>query len=220
MNKAAWAVIGVNLMLFIGVTSTPAFQMLHHHWIFPVLATLLAVEWAATVAVGRLMTLPAFLDVRASRSAALSIFAFLILMGIVRHYSILTCFGVCSLKLGSAVAVAAAVFATQSLLKGEGFWNAARSRAVALACVLWSVYLLFFGRGVAPERLEPVYLGLSAVLIIAGRRTPQIWIVAFGTLFALAMRRIGGEHAIIAANLLTVVAGLWLVGRLSRPHEA
>src|SRR3989304_4240539 len=93
MGMTVWAVVAANIALFIGVTSWSAFQDLHHHWIFPTLAGLLTVEWLATVVLGKRG------GACAVRATVLSIFTFLILMGIVRHYSILTCFGVCSLKL-------------------------------------------------------------------------------------------------------------------------
>lgn len=203
MNRTVWAVLAANLALFIGVTSLPAFQSLHHHWIFPVLAVLLTVEWG--IAAG--------LKNPSAGTTVLSLLAFLILMGVVRHHSILTCIGNCSLKLGSGAGVAAAVFLIHSQRPDRGFWRKERAQAAALASLLWSLYLFLFGQGVPPERLELGVAGMAIILIAVGRRAPQVWLVGAGALWAAAARRVGGEHLIIAADLAMAAAVLWLAGR-------
>src|SRR4051812_14322525 len=105
--RAAAAVILINLILFVLVTSLPSFQAAHHHWIFPVLSILLAGQWIFT------WTLDAafpYLSPRTLRGGILFGLIFFISMGIIRHATILACFDQCGFKLAAAAAIASLIF--------------------------------------------------------------------------------------------------------------
>ncbi|MFA6317563.1 MAG: hypothetical protein WC943_09100, partial [Elusimicrobiota bacterium] len=144
MRKTVAAVIIANLALFILVTSSEAFQDLHHHWIFPVLAAVFIGQWAAFGGLSRRRKPWGWLEPAQARATALSLLAFLLVMGIVRHWSILHCVGRCSLKLGGACVLAAGVFLAQARLE-DPFWSGLRSRTMALACLFWAGWLYAFG---------------------------------------------------------------------------
>lgn len=104
--RAVFAAVAANLLLFIAVVSLPAFREAHHHWIFPVLAVLLSLEWCAA------WLLPAKgpVDPAVVRASIVSTLLFLLVMGVVRHATILACFDRCSFKLAAAALIAAPVF--------------------------------------------------------------------------------------------------------------
>lgn len=120
-GREAALVVAGNLALFIAVASAPWFQAAHHHWIFPLLAAPLAAQWAL------LARRPG------ARGAVLGILAFLLIMGLARHESILACFGRCGFKLAATFLIAAAVFAGEAARAGSR-----RARWGAGACLLLS----------------------------------------------------------------------------------
>src|SRR5258708_39464052 len=74
--QAFGAVVIANLGAFVLITSLPAFQSAHHHWIFPILALALAGEWALT-----LLAAPGSLAAsEAVRSDVLSTLALIVFM--------------------------------------------------------------------------------------------------------------------------------------------
>ncbi|MEK7389513.1 MAG: M28 family peptidase [Elusimicrobiota bacterium] len=136
------AIFIVNLGLFVLVTWLPNFQAAHHHWIFPLLAALLALQWAATFA---LAAFDKKADLPAARAFLASLLLFLLVMGIVRHATILACFDQCAFKLAAAAAIAAPVFWAQGLLDGAGWWSRRRSSLAALGSAAWALYLAMRG---------------------------------------------------------------------------
>ena len=136
------AVVILNLGTFILVASLPAFQSAHHHWIFPILAALLASQWAATFALGGAAPR---LDPAGARACLVSLLTFLLVMGIVRHATILACFDRCAFKLAAAAAIAAPVFWLHGLRADGGWWSPRRSNLAALGAAAWAVYLTMRG---------------------------------------------------------------------------
>lgn len=211
---SGWTVFGAvafNLCAFILVTSLPAFQDLHHHWIFPVLAVIFAAQWALAGGLPRPSLPERALHPGAARSALLFLLGFLLLMGIVRHQSILACFGRCSFKLGGAAALAAAVFGGQARLKDAGFWGPDRARAAALGCAFWAVFLFLFGLGLPRWGLDLVMLG-GAACLLPWRRHPSVKVILYSAAPALLLRRHLGEAGIILAGLALACAGVYAAG--------
>lgn len=130
MTEAA-LVVAANLALFILVVSTPWFQAAHHHWIFPLLAALLAAQWAL------LARRPG------ARGAVLFVLGFLLVMGCARRSTILACFGRCGFKLAVTFFIAALVYAGEALrgMPGEAEpvpWTRRRALGTALSCLFLS----------------------------------------------------------------------------------
>lgn len=208
MTKRQWTLFGTvvfNLAAFIFVTSLPAFRGLHHHWIFPVLASLFAAEWAAARPAG-------FYEAPAARSVIMSFLCFLMLMGIVRHQTILACFGHCAFKLGGAAALAAPVFALQARLGDETAWRPARAFAAALGCAFWSVFLVLFGLK-APRWIPEGLMLTGAAALLPFRGKPQVKALLYAMVPALLLARFAGEYATIFAGVPLALAGLWFAGR-------
>lgn len=212
--KAVFGVLVFNLVLFILVTSSSTFEELHHHWIFLTLAVPLTIQWGLTFAVppGRK---PAFFSIEAARACILSILAFLIFMGVVRHATILACIGRCSFKLGPAALVAAIVFTAQSRSPDLGFWCRARSETVGLACLVWAAYLALFGLHIPTGRLDIIFLAAAAVIAGLGWKRPSTRIVGLTIPIVLLVRRFFGERPIIGLDLVIVSLALAAVRRLS-----
>lgn len=215
MTRYAWTVFGavaVNLCAFILVTSLPAFQDLHHHWIFPVLSLVFSAQWALAGGTGRPALTVRLPEPEAARSAMLFLLAFLILMGIVRHQTILACFGLCSFKLGGAAALAAAVFFGQARLADRSFWRRDRALAAALGCAFWAVFLALFGLGLPRWALDLAMLGGAAALL-PWRSSPAAKAVLYAAAPVLLMRRYFGEGGIIVIGLIIACCGVWAAGR-------
>lgn len=217
--KAKTVLTGVvlNLIIFIAVTSIPAFQQLHHHWILPVLGSIISLEWALAGGLCRVTWLESRYDLQAARSAILFMLGILILMGVVRHQTILACYGHCYFKLGPAAALAAAVYFGQARLGDASFWNPARAYTAALACFLWAVFLVLFGLGLSAPKLDIIFIATTA-LLLQWRRFPAVKIVASAILPVLLVRRYFGEDAIIIINLAIACAGIYAAGRLAGPQ--
>ena len=217
-TKTVLAGVVLNLIIFIAVTSIPAFQELHHHWIFPVLGSIISLEWALAGGLYRAHWLDSRYDLKAARSAILFLLGFLILMGVVRHQTILACFGRCSFKLAFAAGLAAAVYFGQARLGDESFWNPARAYTAALACFLWAVFLILFGLRLSALKLDIVFLALAALLAV-WRRYPAVKTVASAIVPILLVRRYFGENAIIIINLAIACAGVYAAGCLENCYS-
>lgn len=218
MAKSARTVIAgvvLNLCVFIGVASAPAFQELHHHWIFPVLGVLTSAQWALAGGLFRFSRLDTLLDLKAARSAILFMLGILLLMGVVRHQTILACFGRCSFKLAFAAALSAAVYAGQARLEDGSFWNPVRASTAALACGLWAVFLALYGLGLSALRLD-IVLALLAVSGAFLWRYPAVRMTASAVLPVLFIRHAFTENGIIVLNVLIACFGVAAVTRLSR----
>jgi len=214
MTKRAWtifAVAALNLLLFSAVTSLPAFRELHHHWIFPVLAAIFFAQWALAGGLLRPARLEKAADSAAARGAALFLLGFLMLMGIVRHQTILACFGRCSFKLGAAAALSAAVFAGQARLGDAAWWGRERASAAALGCAFWSVFLFLYGLGLPRWALDLAMLG-GAACLLPWRRRPAVKAALCCVAPALLLRRYLSEAGIIAAGLALACAGVYAAG--------
>ncbi|MBI4345464.1 MAG: M28 family peptidase [Elusimicrobia bacterium] len=210
--------LALNVALFIAVTSSPAFAAAHHHWIFPALAVLLGVQWALTFAFARAEP---FFSALAARAAVLFSLGFLLVMGILRHASILTCFDQCRLKLAAAALVAAPVFWAHRWTQDEGFWNPLRAGLAGLGAALWALYLALRGVELAPYAVNLAFavLGLGFWL---GRDRPLFLMTALGIGAGLAIRATGNEFAIMGLGVLAGVVlplaavpdvGVWLARR-------
>jgi hypothetical protein len=204
--KTALGLAALNLALFIAAASMISSTGLHHHWIFPALAALISAQWTLARGPGR------------ARATLSSIMAFLLLMGLVRHATVLACFGRCSLKLAGAAGLAALVFALQSRSDGPPPWSKPRSEAAALSASSWGGYLALSGLGVPARALEASFLALGAALLLGGRR-PHFRVVGAGVLLALGIRRIQTETPVVLLGLLLAAAG-WAAAGSDRAHGA
>ncbi|MBI5211173.1 MAG: hypothetical protein HY927_14470 [Elusimicrobia bacterium] len=211
MQRTAFSVITGNLVVFILLTSWPAFQEIHHHWVFPILAAVFIVEWSI-IPVSKPS---AWFDPRFARPAILSILAFLLLMGIVRHWSILHCVGRCSLKLGGAAALSSVVFLAQTRQR-DPLWNPARSQTAALACLLWAAWLLPFGLRVSRGRLDVAFLAVAAFLL-SGWRIMALRACGLAIPLLILVRHTGAELPVILLDLGIVLAGISLINGISPP---
>lgn len=208
--RVSAALLSVNLILFIALTTLPAFRNIHHHWILPVLALLFAIEWRLVRSA-------------AARGVLLWIVAFLMLMGIARHDTILRCFDQCSLKLAAAVFISGVVFWQQSRRDEPFFWNCSRSQLAAAAFASWAGYLFLFGLKLAAWSLEIAFV-IVALLFWLGRANPVFFITSLGILIFLAIRRVSEEMMVIVSSVLVTVAGFIglavLEKRSDRPSAA
>lgn len=213
--RALAAVVIVNLALFCALTTLPAFQAAHHHWIFPLLAALIAAQWAATFP----------LKAEPARSPLLSLLAFLLALGVARHATILTCFDRCAFKLAAACLLAAPVFLTQAWLGGAGWWTARRCVLAGLGAALWSLYLHATGLRLALWAMDLAFVALAALLWL-GRRRAEFILLSLGVLAGVLIRESASENLRIGLGVLwSVAAPLLLVERLqawldSRPPGA
>lgn len=215
-GRTAAAVAAANLALFALVTSLPAFQAAHHHWIFPLLAALLGAQWAATFVLRPSPgALGGYGDPMAAREAVVSALAFLLVMGIARHATILTCFDRCSWKLAAAALIASPVFLAQRLSASPGFWEPARSGLAAAAALLWAAYLALRGLQLAPWTLNLAFAILACALWLG--RTRAVWLLSsVGIFAALAIRATANEFAIIGLGAPGVLLALFVAPRV---HE-
>ncbi|MDO8804321.1 MAG: hypothetical protein Q7R35_07815 [Elusimicrobiota bacterium] len=218
-TKTILAGVVLNLILFIVVTSMPAFEELHHHWIFPVLGAVISLEWALAGGAFRASRPVSGYDLKAARAVILFLLGFLILMGVVRHQTILACFGRCSFKLALAAALAAAVYFGQARLKDDTFWNPARACTAGLACSLWAVFLVLFGLGLPQWKLDLVFLAAAAAGLLR-RRSPAIKVVISSIAPILIIRRCFGEDGIIVLTLIMACAGVAAAGWTVKPPPA
>jgi hypothetical protein len=222
--RAIAAAVIANLLVFLAVTTFPAFQAAHHHWIFPVMAALFSAQWGLAFA-----PLPGgeFVDRRALRSSVVSLLVFLLVIGIARHATILACFDRCSFKLAAAAALAGCVFLGQMWSRDEGFWNPLRASLAAGGAWLWALYLVLRGLNVAPW-LTDLGFAILALLFWLGRDRAAFLILSAGVLAALAVRATANEYAIIGLSVAWSVAlplwaaprvEAWLAKRGVRPPE-
>ena len=216
-SRAAAAVVIANLLVFLAVVSLPAFQAAHHHWIFPVLASLFAAQWALTfipTPAGRLA------DRAALRGCVVSLLVFLLVMGIVRHATILACFDRCSFKLAAAAAIAGLAFAGQILARDEGFWTPLRSSLAAAGAWLWALYLILKGLNLAPWIIDLLFV-IIALLLWLGRERPAFLIASIAVLTALLIRATSNEYAVIGLGVIWSVAlPLWAAPRVALRLES
>jgi hypothetical protein len=193
--RALAAVVALNLALFCGLTTLPAFQAAHHHWIFPVLAALIALQWAATFP----------LKAEGARSPLLSLLAFLLTLGVVRHATILTCFDRCAFKLAAACLLAAPVFLAQASLGGAGVWTVRRCLLAGLGSGLWSLYLHATGLRLALWAMDLSFVGVAALLWL-GRRRAEFILLSVGLLAGILIRESASENARILLGVFWGVA--------------
>jgi hypothetical protein len=205
-RKTAWGVVGLNLLLFIALTSWPAFTALHHHWVFPAAGSLVVVQWIATWVVPRRIPL----DIPMARSAILWALGFIAVMGVVRHRTILACFDACAFKLAGALALAGIIFLVQERTNPVPFWNPPRCEWAGLVTALWAVYLVPFGRGIAPWALEVVF-SAGALLLWLGRSRPAVLAAALGIPAGLLIRHMESEEGRILLTLAVAALSLWAV---------
>ncbi|MBI5882988.1 MAG: hypothetical protein HZB91_07785 [Elusimicrobia bacterium] len=165
------------------VTSSQAFQDLHHHWIFPVLAGVFIVEWAASGGLSSWRSSSRWYDPAIARDTVLSLLAFLLVMGIVRHWSILHCIGRCSLKLGGACFMA-----------GAAFWAFGLGRAPQTTLDI--VFLVLAGLLLAGWKKPVLRLcGLGILVSLAIRRVgSENPIVFLAVPAAIAFLRLAGRE--------------------------
>lgn len=219
-TRTIGAVLASHVALFILATSLPAFQAAHHHWIFPVLAALFGLQWAATFA---LKPLEGLIDARAARGTVVTALGLLIVMGICRHATILTCFDRCSLKLAAAALIAAPVFFAHRRTEDEGFWDPLRSGLAALGSLLWAAYLALRGLQLAPWSVNLAFAILGCMLWL-GRTRPTLLIASLGVFAGLAVRATADEFAIIGLGVvfgvaLPLLGAHWVEERLQRKAE-
>ncbi|MBI4678542.1 MAG: hypothetical protein HY748_13265 [Elusimicrobia bacterium] len=211
MQRTVVSVIIGNLALFVLVTSSAMFQDIHHHWIFPVLAAFFIAQWALAGGLVPWRGPLGWFDPAWARPTILSLLGFLMLMGIVRHWSILHCIGRCSLKLGEAAVLAAAAFWGQARLN-DPLWGPFRAKTACMACLLWAAWLFLFGFGVKPGWLDAGYLVLAA-LLLAGWKRPPLRFCGLGIPVLVLVRWSGADLAVILLSVPVVLAFFWLAGR-------
>lgn len=207
--RAVAAVLILNLLVFLGVVSLPAFQAAHHHWIFPVLAAVFSAEWGLTFLTAR----P---ERRALRAGAASLLVVLLVVGIARHATILACFERCSFKLAAAALIAGLVFLGHARTEDPGFWTPLRSTLAAIASLLWALYLVLRGLNMAPWLADLGFV-ILALLFWLGRERASFLIASIGILVALAVRATANEYAIIGlATVWSVAVPLAIAPRVER----
>ncbi len=216
--KTILAGVILNLIIFILVTSSRSFQDLHHHWIFPVLGLIISAQWALAGGLLKISRLEAALDLKAARTVLLFMLGVLLLMGVVRHQTILACFGNCSFKLALAMALGTAVCAVQARLGDDSFWGPARAYTAALACGLWAVFLALYGLGLGAWKLDIVFIVISAAGLF-WRRFPAVRLAISAIVPILVIRHLFGETAVIFSNLLIVCVGVSAAGLLKEKKD-
>lgn len=189
--KATAGVVVLNLALFCALTTLPAFQSAHHHWIFPLLALLIALQWAATFP----------LKAETARSPLLSLLAFLLTLGVVRHATILTCFDRCAFKLAAACLLAAPVFLAQARLGGAGWWTPRRCLLAGLGAGVWSLYLHATSLQLAFWAMDLSFVVLAALLWL-GRGRAEFLLLAVGVVAGVLIRESASENLRIGAGVL------------------
>ncbi len=200
----AASVVCLNLGLFLLLVSLPAFQAAHHHWIFPALAGSIAVQWGLSFALAR---------GKEARGSLLGLLLFLLVMGILRHATILACFERCAFKLSAAAAIAAAVFGAQGRLGGGGWWNPSRSDLAALGAAVWASALALSGLRAAGWLIDASLVGAGLVLWL-GRSRAAFLLASLGALGGAALRRVDSEPALIGLGLVWSLAPLAAVDRV------
>jgi hypothetical protein len=215
--RAVYAVIAANLALFVAVVSIPAFKSAHHHWIFPALAGLLAAQWAGAALIEKSRAV----DAGVARAALLSTLLFVLVMGVVRHATILACFDRCAFKLALASALAAPVFLLQWRRGPAGWWTSRRLSLAGLGAALWALYLALTGLRVAWWAGDMTFAALAAALWL-GRRRADFLLASLGVVAGILVRESAGEILRISLGVVWGVAvPLWAVdrvqARLDRP---
>lgn len=200
--RALAAVVALNLGLFVLVTSLPAFQSAHHHWIFPILAALLASQWTATFALGGAAPK---LDPAEARACLLSLLLFLLVMGIVRHATILTCFDRCAFKLAAAAAIASPVFWLHGRLGDGGWWSPLRSNLAALGAAAWALYLTMQGLQLGSWAIDMSF-SVVALLCWLGRARADFLLLCLGIAAGILIRETAGEILRIGLGVVWGVA--------------
>ncbi|MEE8424738.1 MAG: M28 family peptidase, partial [Elusimicrobiota bacterium] len=140
-----------------------------------------------------------------AETAVLSLLGFLLGMGIVRHATILACFGKCAVKLSGTAVIVAWAFLLHGSGERPGFWNPLRCRLVAAGAFFWGLYLALLGFRIAPWALDVLFF-VFALLVWLGRRRGLFFIVALGILAASAARATGSEWTIIIFNIAWIAA--------------
>lgn len=194
-SRPVAVVVVLNLLLFLGVTTLPAFQAAHHHWILPLLAAALVLQWAATFP----------LKAPSARSPLLGVLLFLLCVGVARHATILTCFDRCAFKLAAAAAIAAPAFFLQSRLGGAGWWSVRRGDLAAFGAAAWSLYLLTRGWHLASWAIDMSFAALALALWL-GRRRADLLLLSVGIATGIFIREISSETVRIGLGILWSVA--------------
>lgn len=194
-TRAVAAVVIVNLLVFLALTTAPAFQAAHHHWVFPILAAALAAQWAATF----------LLKTPGARSPLLSVLLFLLCIGIARHATILTCFDQCAFKLAAAAVIAAPVFLTQSWLGGAGWWTPKRANLAAWGAAAWALYLATRGWWLASWAIDMSFAALAALFWL-GRHRADFLLLAVSIAAGILIREVASEVTRICLGIVWSVA--------------
>ncbi len=190
-------VLILNLALFIAVASTPAFRAAHHHWIFPLFAAALSLEWAACFALpsgGRVSR-------EAARATIVSTLLFLLIMGVVRHATILACFDRCAFKLAAAAALAAPIFWAHGLLRAPGWWTPKRSSLAALGAAVWALYLGLTALNIGPWIMDMIF-AIVALLLWLGRHRADFLLVSVGIMSGIVIRESANEIVRISLGVV------------------
>ncbi len=196
--RAAFAVVIINLLLFIAVASLPSFQTAHHHWIFPILAVLLSLQWAATFALNNASGKHA---AAMARSALISAILFLLIMGVVRHATILACFDRCAFKLAAAAAFAAPVFWAHGRLGGGRWWGPLRSNLAAMGAATWALYLALTGLHLGSWIIDMIF-AIVALLFWLGRARADFLLVSLGIIAGILIRESTSEIVRISLGVV------------------
>ncbi|MEK7233005.1 MAG: M28 family peptidase, partial [Elusimicrobiota bacterium] len=196
--RAAFTVVIVNLVLFIAVSALAIFQTAHHHWIFPIFAVLIALQWAATCTINN--TLEKF-DSAMARSSLISALLFLLIMGVIRHATILACFDRCAFKLAAASAFAAPVFWAQGRFGGGCWWGQLRSNLAAMGAATWALYLALTGLHLGSWIIDIIF-AIVALLFWLGRTRADFLVVALGIAAGILIRESASEIARIGLGVV------------------
>ncbi len=191
------AAVAANLLLFIFLTSLPAFQEAHHHLIFPILAALLAVEWCAAF----LLPLRGPVDPAVARSTIASTLLFLLVMGVVRHATILACFDRCSFKLAAAALIAAPVFWAQGRFGGAGWWTPKRGSLAAMGAAVWAFYLALNGLQFGSWIMDMIF-AIIALACWLGRHRADFLLLSLGVVAGVLIRESASEVTRIALGVV------------------
>jgi len=214
--RTIFILVAFNLLLFIGVASSPPFQAIHHHWIFLVLALSYIFQWSLLGGIICIKGTDRFLDLKTARMTILFIMAHLLLVGIARYVTVLTCFDQCGFKLGLTAILIGMVFFFQGRLQENHFWNIVRCQIVGFGAFIWAIYLFLHAINLSIWVLDTILIVIGLVFWL-GRRNRARFIVALGIPITLLIRHTHQELIIILLSYLMLGIIFWSAKNWKNP---
>jgi hypothetical protein len=129
-------------------------------------------------------------------------------MGIIRHYTILTCFDYCGFKLAGTCIGASFLFLNLSKNIDLPYWPPIRLKVMGLACFLWGSYLSLYSFKFGPWVLDIIFT-IVAALFWLERQNPAARILSPAIILSLLIRRYQNEPVIIFTYVALVGFIFW-----------